>query len=99
MYSDAVATGVAQQKTSRTAKVLLAAVRPRHMLTDKILGIGACGQPGDRRNRRADRQRVRVQRADSLQDLAAAARELLWFAFGYALYSFGFEVAGALAAR
>jgi ABC-2 type transport system permease protein len=43
LYGGAVATGVAQEKTSRTAEVLLAIVRPSELLTGKVLGIGLTG--------------------------------------------------------
>jgi ABC-2 type transport system permease protein len=43
LYGQAVAAGVAQEKTSRTAEVLLAAVRPRELLAGKVLGIGLTG--------------------------------------------------------
>jgi ABC-2 type transport system permease protein len=43
LYGGAVATGVAQEKTSRTAEVLLAAVRPGQLLTGKVIGIGLIG--------------------------------------------------------
>ena len=43
LYGTAVANGVAQEKTSRTAEVLLAAVRPSELLTGKVLGSGSTG--------------------------------------------------------
>lgn len=43
LYGTAVATGVAQEKTSRTAEVLLAAVRPGQLLAGKVAGIGLTG--------------------------------------------------------
>jgi len=43
LYGTAVANGVAQEKTSRTAEVLLAAVRPSQLLSGKVIGIGLTG--------------------------------------------------------
>jgi ABC-2 type transport system permease protein len=42
-YGTAVANGVAQEKTSRAAEVLLAAIRPTQLLVGKVLGIGLMG--------------------------------------------------------
>ena len=43
IYGAAVASGVAQEKTSRIAEVLLAVVRPSQLLAGKVVGIGVCG--------------------------------------------------------
>jgi ABC-2 type transport system permease protein len=42
-YGGGVATGVAQEKTSRTAEVLISAVRPEQLLAGKVIGIGLSG--------------------------------------------------------
>src|SRR5262249_98920 len=42
IYGTAIANGVAQEKTTRTAEVLLAMVRPRQLLFGKVTGIGTC---------------------------------------------------------
>ncbi|MGA2872793.1 MAG: ABC transporter permease [Candidatus Dormibacteria bacterium] len=101
LYSGAVASGVAQEKTSRTAEVLLGAVRPSQLMNGKVLGIGACrlGQLG-------------IAAVAGLI-ANAAAREavipstiwlllpaiLLWFVLGFALYAFACAAAGAMVAR
>ena len=43
LYGNLVLTGVAQEKSSRVAEVLLARMRPRELLAGKVLGIGALG--------------------------------------------------------
>ena len=74
IYGAAVANGVAQEKTSRTAEVLLATVRPAQLLAGKVIGIGAVGLGQlTSRWRRADRQRRGAQRDDPVQRLGAAA--------------------------
>jgi ABC-2 type transport system permease protein len=42
-YGVAVASGVVEEKSSRVIELLLSAIRPRQLLTGKILGIGALG--------------------------------------------------------
>lgn len=39
----AVATGVVEEKTSRVVELLLSTIKPLHLLTGKILGIGVVG--------------------------------------------------------
>ena len=43
LYGIAVATGVVEEKSSRVVELLLVTVRPRQLLTGKVLGIGAVG--------------------------------------------------------
>ena len=101
LYGNAVATGVAQEKTTRTAEVLLAAVRPRQLLAGKVIGIGLCGLG----------QLAVVVVAGLIANAVVHSAQipstiwlllpsiLLWFALGYALYGFGYAAAGALVAR
>jgi ABC-2 type transport system permease protein len=101
IYGAAVASGVAQEKTSRTAEVLLAAVTPIQLLTGKVVGIGLCGLG----------QLTITLGAGLIANSAVKNAEipstvwallpaiLLWFLLGYALYSFGYAAAGAMVAR
>jgi ABC-2 type transport system permease protein len=101
IYGGAVATGAAQEKSSRTAEVLLAAVRPRQLLAGKVIGIGLCGLG----------QLAIPVVAGLIANAAVHSAQipstiwlllppsLLWFALGYAFYSFGFAAAGATVAR
>jgi ABC-2 type transport system permease protein len=101
MYGNAVATGVAQEKTSRTAEVLLSAVRPRHLLTGKVLGIGATGLAqlaiaagaGLIANALVHSTKI----PSSIWGLLPGF--LLCFLAGFLLYAFVFAAAGALVAR
>ncbi len=101
IYGAAVANGVAQEKTTRTAEVLLAAVRPTQLLAGKVVGIGLCGLG----------QLAVAAVAGLIANAAVSGAEipstiwlllpsiLLWFLLGYALYSFAFAAAGAMVAR
>jgi ABC-2 type transport system permease protein len=101
LYGNAIATGVAQEKTSRTAEVLLAAVRPRHLLTGKVLGIGLCGLGqlalAALAGLIANAIVHSAQIPSTIWLLLPAC--LLWFALGYTLYAFGYAAAGAIVAR
>jgi ABC-2 type transport system permease protein len=101
MYGTAVATGVAQEKTTRTAEVLLAAVRPRQLLTGKVLGIGVT----------ALGQLAIAAAAGLIANVAVQSTEipgsvlvllpafLVCFLAGFLLYAFALAAAGALVAR
>lgn len=96
-----VATGVVEEKSSRVVEVLLAKVRPRHLLAAKVIGIGAIGiaqllvfvAVGLGAFALADRFPI----PPGVWPLAIA--ELVAFAFGYLLYACLFSIAGSLAAR
>jgi ABC-2 type transport system permease protein len=101
IFGSAVASGVAQEKTSRTAEVLLAAVTPSELMTGKVVGIGVVG---------VAQMAVTVGAAliaNALVQSSAVPSEvwvllpaiLLWFSLGYLLYAFGFAAAGAMVAR
>jgi len=101
LFGAAVANGVAQEKTSRTAEVLLAAVTPSDLMTGKVLGIGLVG---------AGQMAVTVGAALIANAVAQSSQVpsevwallpaiLLWFVLGYTLYAFGFAAAGAMVAR
>jgi ABC-2 type transport system permease protein len=101
IYGNAVASGVAQEKTSRIAEVLLGAVRPLQLMIGKVVGIGACGL-----------LQIAIPIAAGLIANAFVQNTiipstiwvllpmtLLFFLLGYTLYSFAYAAAGALVAR
>jgi ABC-2 type transport system permease protein len=101
IYGAAVASGVAQEKTSRVAEVLLAAVRPSQLLAGKVVGIGVCGV-----GQLAIAVVAGLIANAAVQSAVIPATVwvllpaiLLWFVLGYALYAFAFAAAGALVAR
>jgi ABC-2 type transport system permease protein len=100
-YGAAVASGVAQEKTSRIAEVLLGAVRPGQLLVGKVVGIGLCGVG----------QLAIALVAGLIANAAVKSAVipstvwtllpvvLLWFVLGYALYSFAYAATGAMVGR
>jgi len=101
LYGTAVATGVAQEKTSRTAEVLLSAVRPRQLLTGKVAGIGLAG---------LGQTALAVVAGLIANSIVHGAQIpgtvwrllpaiLIWFLLGYTLYAFVSAAGGALVAR
>lgn len=101
VYGGAVATGVAQEKTSRTAEVLLATVQPEQLLVGKVLGIGLVGLgqlgvavvAGLVANAVVHSARI----PGSIWGLMPAF--LVFFVAGFALYAFALAATGALVAR
>jgi ABC-2 type transport system permease protein len=101
IYGNAVATGVAQEKTSRTAEVLISTVRPEQLLAGKVIGIGAVGLG------QLAIPVVAALIANAIEQSAKIPSDvwfllpasLLFFALGYALYAFAFAAAGATVAR
>jgi ABC-2 type transport system permease protein len=101
IFGNAVASGVAQEKTSRTAEVLLAAVTPRDLMTGKVIGIGLVGFA---------QMAVTIGAAliaNAIVQSSLVPSEvwvllpaiLLWFVLGYTLFAFGYAAAGAMVAR
>lgn len=101
LYGTAVATGVAQEKTSRTAEVLLATVRPGQLLAGKVVGIGLTGlgqlaiAAGAGLIANAVVHSARIPA--SVWTLLPAF--LAFFLAGFVLYAFVLAAAGALVSR
>jgi ABC-2 type transport system permease protein len=101
VYGAAVATGVAQEKTSRTAEVLLAAVRPTQLLTGKVIGIGLTGLG------QLAVAAIAGLIANALVHSAKIPSSiwvllptfLAFFLAGFALFAFAYAAAGALVGR
>lgn len=100
IYGQWVLTGVVEEKANRVVEVIVAAVRPRHLLAGKVIGIGLLGL-------------LQVMLIGGLAAILLAAgvfhapRSLSssvalivpWFALGYALYAVAYAAAGAIASR
>jgi ABC-2 type transport system permease protein len=101
IFGAAVANGVAQEKTSRTAEVLLAAVRPMELMGGKVLGIGLVGLGQMVITLGAGLVANAIVQSSvvpsSIWVLLPAI--LGWFLLGYTLFAFGFAAAGAMVAR
>lgn len=101
IYGTAIANGVAQEKTTRTAEVLLAMVRPRQLLFGKVTGIGTCAlvQVGIAVGAGLIANAFARDTSISSTTWALLPAVLLWFLLGFALYSFAYAAAGAIVAR
>lgn len=101
IYGGGVAQGVAQEKTTRTAEVLLGAVAPRELLVGKVLGIGACGlgQLGVAALAGLVANAVVNSAVIPSSVWVLVPVFLVCFLAGFALYAFAFAAAGALVAR
>jgi ABC-2 type transport system permease protein len=101
IFGNAVASGVAQEKTSRTAEVLLGAVTPRELMTGKVVGIGLVGFGQMAVTIGAALVANAVVKSSSVPSAVWTLLPaiLLWFVLGYTLYAFGFAAAGAMVAR
>ncbi len=93
-----IATGVTEEKSTRVVEVILAAIRPVHLLAGKILGIGLVGL--------ASVLLVTVvglgsalaissiELPDSTADVAVLV--VVYFILGYLLYACAYSVAGVI---
>ncbi len=97
-YGQWVLQGVIEEKSSRVVEVILGAVRPRHLLAGKVLGIGVLGLiqivvvavTGFIGARLVDA--VDFPPISALVVLAVVG----WFLLGFAFYATGYAVAGSL---
>ncbi len=100
-YGFVIASGVAQEKTSRTAEVLLSTVRPGELLFGKIAGIGFLGLVqvvvGVLAAVIANKVTHYAKIPHSVWSLFPEI--ILWFILGYGLYSFAYALAGTLVGR
>jgi len=101
LYGTAVATGVAQEKTSRTAEMLLSAVRPQQLLAGKVLGIGVVGLGQLAVAVIAGLLANAVVHSAKIPGSVWAVMPafLVFFVAGFTLYAFALAAAGALVAR
>jgi ABC-2 type transport system permease protein len=98
VYGQWVVTGIVEEKNNRVVELVLAAVRPRHLLAGKVIGIGLLGL--------AQLALVAGLLAallvggafDAPGELGGdIALVIPWFALGFALYAVAYAAAGALA--
>ena len=100
-YGYWVASGVVEEKASRVVELLLATIRPAHLLAGKVIGIGLLGL-----GQLAFLALVGLGAALALDVidvpasvLGTVATVLLWFLLGFAFYACAFAVAGAIVSR
>lgn len=100
-YGSWILVGVAEEKSSRIAEVLLAAVRPRQLVGGKVLGIGVVGLA-----------QALVVAATAIVASRAVGSNILegakafgvveavgWFILGFGFYGWAYAAAGSLVSR
>lgn len=94
-------TGVTEEKTNRVVEILLASVRPWHLLTAKVVGIGILGLAQLAVTVAVVVGLIALTGAAEIPDvpLGSAAALLLWFVVGYGIYSVIFATLGSLVSR
>ncbi len=100
-YGQQVAQGLVQEKQSRVIEVLLAAVRPVHLLGGKLLGLGLLGLA--QIVLLGGTALLALQLADRAEVPAGAVPTIvaggLWFLLGYAMYATVFALTAAVVAK
>jgi ABC-2 type transport system permease protein len=100
-YGGWILVGVAEEKSSRIAEVLLAAVRPRELVAGKIVGIGIIGLAQASTVAATAVIASRVVGSDALAGTSAfyALGAVGWFVLGFLFYGWAFAAAGSLVSR
>jgi ABC-2 type transport system permease protein len=96
-----VAMGVVEEKSSRVVELLLSTLRPRHLLSGKIVGLGLLGLAQLLLLGVVGLAAAGLSGALDVNGdvLAAAGLALVWFAVGYAFYAAAFACAASLVSR
>jgi ABC-2 type transport system permease protein len=98
VYGQWVVSGVVEEKSNRVVELLLAAVRPQHLLAGKVIGIGLLGFGQLTLVVGFAAALLAAGAFDAPADLGGAlALVVPWFALGFALYAVAYAAAGALA--
>ncbi len=100
-YGIAVATGVIEEKSSRIVEILLSSIRPRELLTGKVVGVGALGLL---QLACVSTYAIVLAGATGVLNVPAhavgtALMAVGWFVLGFAFYASLFAVAGSLVSR
>ena len=100
-YGTWMLTGVTEEKSNRVVEVLLATVKPWHLLAGKMIGIGALGILQFVVTIVAATIAIRVTDLFDLPEIPIdlLVAMVLWFLLGYALYSVAYGAAGSLVSR
>ena len=97
-YGQWVITGVVEEKNNRVVEVILAAVRARHLLAGKVIGIGSLGFAQLTLIAGLAAGLLIAGVFDAPAELGGdIALVIPWLALGFALYAVAYAVAGALA--
>jgi len=97
----AVAIGVVEEKTSRVVEVLLATIKPLHLLCGKVLGIGAVGLAQLIAYGVVGLGAGMATGLVSVPGLAVGvfASVLFWFILGFGFFSVSYAAAGSMVSR
>jgi len=100
-YNAWTLTGVLEEKSSRIAEVLLAALPPARLLAGKVLGIGLTAFLQAGLAVAVAVSEVRATHSDVLNGLTplTVAATLSWLILGYAFYAWVYAAAGSTADR
>ena len=100
-YGSWILVGVAEEKSSRIAEVLLAAVRPRQLVAGKVLGIGLVGTVQALAVALTAIVTSRIVGSNLLEGAKAfgAVGAVGWFVLGFAFYGMAYAAAGSLVSR
>lgn len=100
MYGQWVVTGVVEEKGNRVVELVLSAVRPRHLLAGKVIGIGLLGLAQLTLVAGLAAVLIAGGAFDAPASLGGSVALVVpWFALGFALYAVAYAAAGALASR
>jgi ABC-2 type transport system permease protein len=98
IYGQWVVTGVVEEKNNRVVELILATVRPRHLLAGKVIGIGLLGFAQLALVAGLVAALLVGGTFDAPAKLGGdVALVIPWFALGFALYAVAYAAAGALA--
>jgi ABC-2 type transport system permease protein len=101
VYGQAVASGVAEEKSSRVIELLLTCLPPRRLLAGKVLGVGALGVAQLAVVCAAGLISAQLAGGEGVPPAApeTVALVVAWFALGFAFYSVAYAALGALVSR
>jgi len=101
MFGLYVAMGVVEEKSSRVVEVLLATIKPLHLLWGKVLGIGAVGLLQLAAYGMVALAAGMATGLVTVTGLAVGvfASVLFWFILGFAFFAVSYAAAGSLVSR
>ena len=100
IYGQWVLTGVVEEKSNRVVELILATVRPRHLMAGKVIGIGLLGLGQIALVGGLASVLLAAGLFDAPTSLGGRLALIIpWFALGFALYAVAYAGAGALASR
>ena len=98
LYGQWVLTGVVEEKSNRVVELILATVRPRHLMAGKVIGLGLLGLAQIALIGGLAAVLLAAGVFDAPSSLGGSLALIIpWFALGFALYAFVYAAAGALA--